>query len=230
MPRVVDRLVAAETARMLGNDDAVLADDDALGISLDLAGRPTAREATEYLLLSKRTSQVLETEACVARNPSNRLPNGTSCARSASKTCPDRPIGQLRVLVRLGAEDALVEQASVQLRIARHRQARRQQALANVADLVLDLPLLPACRWRAGGRLDQVMAPHLQKTAVEPAVLADEHRLDCRLHIVLDAAPAGALEEINNPGVGVEQHLLALARIGAHKRHPAVTGPNMRHP
>src|ERR1700746_3440889 len=45
-------------------------------------GRPTARAATEYLLLSKRTRQVLETEACVARNPSNRPLIGTSLARS----------------------------------------------------------------------------------------------------------------------------------------------------
>ena len=107
-------------------------------------GRPTAREAAEYLLLSKRTRQVLETEACLARKPSNRLPSGTSCARGL-EDLPDRPIGQLRVLVRLGGEDGLVKQPSVQLRMARYPQARREQALADVADLVLDLPLLPAC-------------------------------------------------------------------------------------
>jgi hypothetical protein len=68
---------------VLADNNTVLADDDALGISL----RPTAREATEYLLLSKRSRQVFETEACVARNPSNRLPIGTSWGRSASKIC-----------------------------------------------------------------------------------------------------------------------------------------------
>src|SRR5712672_1827876 len=36
-------------------------------------GRPTALAATEYLLLSKRTRQVFETDACTAWNPSNPL-------------------------------------------------------------------------------------------------------------------------------------------------------------
>jgi hypothetical protein len=36
MPGVVDRLITSETARMLGDDRAVLADHDTLGIGLDL--------------------------------------------------------------------------------------------------------------------------------------------------------------------------------------------------
>src|SRR5207253_6654772 len=60
--------------------------------------------------------------------------------------------------------------------IARHPQARREQPLADVADLVLDLPLLPARRRRAGGRLDQVMPAHPQEAAVELAVLRSEER------------------------------------------------------
>src|SRR5260370_34239436 len=50
-------------------------------------GRPTAREATEYLLVSNRPRQVFETEACVAWNPSNGPRIGTSWGRSASKDC-----------------------------------------------------------------------------------------------------------------------------------------------
>jgi hypothetical protein len=92
-------------------------------------------------------------------------------------------------------------------------QARREEALADVADLVLDLPLLPARRRRAGGRLDQVMPAHLQEAAVELPVLATEDRLDRRLHVVVDAARAGPLEELKGAGMRVEHHLLALARI-----------------
>src|SRR5712692_7084948 len=50
------------------------------------------------------------------------------------------------------------------------------------------------------------------------------------------AARAGALEEIKGAGMRVENHLLALARIGPHERHPAVAQPDMgdldrrRHP
>ena len=39
--------------------------------------------------------------------------------------------------------------------------------------------------------------------------------------------PAGALEQDEGPVVGVEHHLLRLARIGAHEQHPAVTEPDM---
>jgi hypothetical protein len=56
---------------MLGDNPPVLTDHDAVGIGLDL-DRPSDRAATEYLLLSKRTRQVLETEAGTAWNPSNR--------------------------------------------------------------------------------------------------------------------------------------------------------------
>ncbi len=87
------------------------------------------------------------------------------------------------MLVGLGVGDALIAQPGVQLIVARHPQARRKQPLADIADLVLDLPLLPACCRRAGDRLDQIMPAHLQKAAVELAVLADEHGLDRRLHV-----------------------------------------------
>ena len=69
MPRVVDRVAAGERAGVLGDDPAVLADHDAVHISIDSTGRPTALAATEYLLLSKRARQVLETDA---GKPSNR--------------------------------------------------------------------------------------------------------------------------------------------------------------
>jgi hypothetical protein len=70
---------------------------------------------------------------------------------------------------------------------------------------------------------------HLQKTAVELAVLADKHALDRRLHVVVDATRARASVKLEGPGMGIEDHLLALARISPHKRHPAVAEPDVRH-
>ena len=71
---------------------------------------------------------------------------------------------------------------------------------------------------------------HLQEAAIVAAVLADEDRLDRRLHVVVDAAPAGTLEEGEAATiVRVEDHLLALARIGAHEHHAAVAEPEMSH-
>src|SRR3984893_2321308 len=72
-------------------------------------------------------------------------------------------------------------------------QPRREEALADEPDLVLDLPLLPSRCRRAGDRIDEVVAAHLQEAAVVEALLANENRLHRRLHVVVDAAPAGAL-------------------------------------
>ena len=95
----------------------------------------------------------------------------------------------------LGVGDAPVDQPGVQFVVALEPQPRREEALAHEADLVLDLALLPAGRRRAGDRVDEVMGAHLQEAAIVLPVLADEDRLDRRLHVVVDAARAGALEE-----------------------------------
>jgi len=79
-----DPLVAGEALTSAGVQAVGIANNVNAWIS---TGRPTARAVTEYLLLSKRTRQVLDTATCVARNPSNRLLIGTSLARSASNTC-----------------------------------------------------------------------------------------------------------------------------------------------
>jgi hypothetical protein len=142
---------------------------------------------------------------------------------------PDRLIGDLGMLVRLGVGDAAVEQQPVQLFVAAHPQPRREEALAHQPDLVLDLPLFPTGGRRARHRLDQIMAAHPQKTAVELALLADKHRLYRRLHIVVDTARAGSLEQGERPIVSVEHHFLRLARIGTHEQHPAVAEPDVRH-
>ena len=70
------------------------------------------------------------------------------------------------------------------------------------------------------------MAAHLHETAIVATILADEDCLHCSFHVVVDAAPAGALEQSERPVVGVEHHLLRLARITPHKQHPAVTEPS----
>ena len=70
-------------------------------------------------------------------------------------------------------------------------------------------------------------AAHLQETAIVEAVLADEDRVHRRLHIVVDATSAGPLEQREGPVMGIEHHLLRLARIGAHEQHPAVAKPDV---
>jgi hypothetical protein len=68
---------------------------------------------------------------------------------------------------------------------------------------------------------------HLKEAAIVLAVLADEDRLHRRLHVVVEAAPADAPKKREGALVGVEHHLLRLARIGAHEHHPAHGKPDV---
>ena len=94
---------------------------------------------------------------------------------------------------------------------------------ADHADLVLNLSLLPARGGRAGHRLDAVMTAHLLEPTIVGAVATHEDRVDRGLHVVVDAAHAGPLEEGKSPVMGVEDHLLGLARI-TDDREPGLRG------
>ena len=74
-----------------------------------------------------------------------------------------------------------------------------------------------------------MMAHQLLEASVELALLADEHCVDGGLHVVVDAALAGSFEELERLFVRVEHHLLALARISPHERHPAMAKTHVRY-
>ncbi len=140
---------------------------------------------------------------------------------------PDRLRRLFGVIMSLGIGNAFIEEPSIQFLQAFDPETRREEALAHKADLVLDLTLLPSrCRC-AGDRLNEIVAAHLQEAAIVQPLLADKDRLDRRFHIVVDAARAGATEEVEGLVVGVEDHLLALTHIGSGKHHVAVAEADM---
>jgi hypothetical protein len=141
---------------------------------------------------------------------------------------PDRLLGALRMTMGLGVGNALVQQPGVDLVVALAPQPRGEEPLPRQPDLILDLSLLPPGGRRAGHRVDQVVTAHLQEAPIVESLLADHDRLHRRLHVVVDAALAGTLEECEGPVVRVEHHLLRLARIDPHERHTAVAEPHMR--
>ena len=118
----------------------------------------------------------------------------------------------VRVSLRLGMGHAFVGQPRIEVLEARERRARREEPAAHHAegmsatwaDLVFDLPLLPAGRRRTGpkslsaspqvfvgfadGRLDQVVAHELLEAPVEGPLLAHEHGLDRCLHVAMPEA------------------------------------------
>ena len=115
MPRVVDRLAAAERAGMLGDDPPVLADHDAVGIGMDFDRTPDRAgrhrvfvvvEAHQAGLRDRRRHRVEAVEPARIGNELRPL---------RLEHLPDRLLGQLRMAMRLGVGDALVEQPGVQL-------------------------------------------------------------------------------------------------------------------
>src|SRR5262245_39470558 len=212
---------------MLSNDPPVLADRDAVGIGMDV-DRTADRdggyrvfivvEAHQAGLGDRRRHRV---EAIEPASIGNELPS------LGLEHLPDRLLGQLRMAMGLGVGDAFVGEPGVELVVVFEPQPRREEALTDEPDLVLDLTLLPARRRRTRHRLDQIVAAHLQEAPIVEPVLADKDRLHRRLHVVVDAALAAAFEQRERPVVGVEHHLLRLARIGPHEHHPAVAEPDV---
>ena len=143
------------------------------------------------------------------------------------KDLPDSLVRQLGMFAASGRGDALVQKPGVQFLVALDPDPGREEPLADRADLALHLTFLPTRSRGAGDWIDQIMAGHLQEPTVVEAFLADKDGLHRCLHVVVDPASAGALEEGESPVVGIEHHLLRLARIGPHEEHPAVTQANM---
>ena len=227
MPGIVDGIAAAERASMLGNDASVLADHNAVGVGMNLY-RPPDSAGRDRVFIVVEPHQAGLRDRCRHRVESVEPAGiGNELRSLGFEHLPDRLFGQFWMPVRLGVGDALVQQPRVQLIEGFEPQPRREEAFTNQPDLVLDLALLPARRWRAGNRIDQVVAAHLHEAAIVETPFADEDRLHGGLHVVVDAAHAGALEQSECPVVGVEHHLLCLARIAPHKQHPAVTEPDM---
>src|SRR5271157_57965 len=212
---------------MLGDNAPVLADYDAIRIGMNLDRTPD-RTGYHRVLVVVEAHQAGLRDRCRHRVESIEPAGiGNELRSLRLEHLPDRLLGQLRMAMRLGVGDAFIEQPSVHLVVGLEPQPWREEALTDEPDLVLDLTLLPARCRRAGDRIDKVMTAHLQEAAIVEAILADEDRLHCGLHVVVDAASAGSLEQGEGAVVRIEHHLLRLARIGAHEQHATVAEPDV---
>ena len=72
-------------------------------------------------------------------------------------------------------------------------------------------------------RVVQVVRAHHSEALVDGAALASSDLVDRRLHVVVDAAPGHAAEGGEAARVRIEQHLVALARIGHQPERAART-------
>ena len=93
-------------------------------------------------------------------------------------------------------------------------------ASAAVLHVLLHYPFLPGAGHVAEVRVVQVVRAHGGKALVDDAPLALLDLVHRRLHVVVDAAARHAAQRCERPGMGIEQHLVALAGVGHQPEGP----------
>jgi len=140
MPGIVDCLAAPETAPMLGDDHAILADHNAVGVGMDLDW------ATQRLRYD-RVLVVVETDETGLRDGSRDSVEPVEPPSITNQAWPlgleDRPdclVATFGMRMRLGIGNALIDQPTIYLLVGAEPQPRREEALAHQPHLVLHLP------------------------------------------------------------------------------------------
>src|SRR5277367_7036780 len=101
MPGIVDRLAAAEAARMLADHGAVLTDNDAVGISLDLDRPADGARGDRVLVVVEPRQAGLRDRGLRRVEPVEWTTDRHQLRTLRLEGLPDRAVGQLGVPVRL---------------------------------------------------------------------------------------------------------------------------------
>src|SRR3989338_867169 len=83
-----------------------------------------------------------------------------------------------------------------------------------ILDVLLYHPLFPTGGYVAEVGVKQVVGAHHGKTRIDDSTLALVDPVDGCLHVVVNAAPGNAAQCGKGARVGVEQHFVAVARVG----------------
>lgn len=224
---IVDRVVAPERSRMPTDNLAVLPEFQPVGVSPDLDRSPDGPRIDRVPVLVEPHEAGLGHRRRHRVEAIERADIGDQAGTLGLKHLPDRLVRDIRVLVRLGRGDAAVFEPCVQFSIGFELRSRHEEPPPDHADLVLDLPLLPARRRGAGNRIDEIVPAHLLESAVVGTLFADKDRVHRGLHIIVDAPRTGTAEEGEGLVVRIEYHLLRLAGIGPDEGHSAKAQPDM---
>ncbi|MNY02987.1 hypothetical protein D3C86_1355820 [compost metagenome] len=106
---------------------------------------------------------------------------------------------------------------------------RLKEPMARILNILLDLAFLPTRRRIAELRLIEVVAGHCHKADVDVALLAASNLIDCRAHVVVDAAPRHPAEDTERVVMGIEQHLVRLQKIRPDDERPGIAKLCMGH-
>src|ERR1700681_679885 len=128
---------------MLSDDPPVLADYDAIRIGMNLDRTPdrTGRHRVSIVVEAHQTGLRDRCRHCVESIEPAGI--GNELRPLHLEHLPHRLLGKLWVAMRLGVSDAFIEQPSVQFVVVLEPQPRREEALTDKPNLVLDLSLLP---------------------------------------------------------------------------------------
>ena len=144
VPRVIDSLASPEGAGMLADHDAILPDDDPLGIGMHLH-RTSDRRGQDRVFV------VVEPNRAGLRHGGRHAVEAIEAADVRNEVeslglehLPDRLVGLFGLAVRHGIGHAFVQEPGVQFIEAFDPQARCEEPFPHQPDLVLDLALLPA--------------------------------------------------------------------------------------
>ena len=156
MPRIVDCLATPMAAGMFRDDATILANDNAIGIGMDVDRPPDGAgvhrvlvvvEAHQAGLRHRRRQRVEAVEPATIRDEIWPL---------LLEDVPYRLVRPFRMGMHLGVGDTFVGQPGVQLIVGFDPKPRREETFPDQSDLVLDLTLLPTRGRRAGiARLSQ---------------------------------------------------------------------------
>ena len=193
VPGIEEGAIALEAANMLADDLALGHRHDPIGVGAQRY-RLARVAAIDAVAVAIHVHQRARADPHLALDAALE-PGGKRHQHGALGFLEHLPAGLVALLGvrdRLGNLDTAALEQLVQFGQILAAQPRGEHVLAHMADLILDLPLLPAGARRARHRLDQVVAGHLQELAVVLARLAAEDQLDRGLEVVVDPALAAA--------------------------------------
>lgn len=130
MPGIIDRLAAAEVARMLGDAAPVLADDDTVGVGVDLDRSANCTGDYGVFVAVEPQETSLRDRGWRRMEPIKAAAIGNELRPLLLENLPDRSIGSLGMGMRLGVSDAPVGEPSVQFVVGLKAQSRREEAPA----------------------------------------------------------------------------------------------------
>ena len=127
---------------MLGHDPPVLADHNAIGVSVDVDRTADRAGAHRVLVIVEPDQAGFRDRGRQGVEAIEAAAMGNELRPLLFEDLPDRLPGPLGVGVRFRPGKALVEKPAVQFVVALEPQPRREKTFANQADLVFDLTLL----------------------------------------------------------------------------------------